>query len=431
MTQHIGWSSYSGDARIELAVGLVAVAVLARVARWTPIAVRLAVRDLARYRSRSGPALAAISLGVLIAVIICLVAASRYGNVLDYAGPNVASNQIIVYTPGGNPANCGGPQCSQGATTETPAQLQSQVTAIATGLGAHDVVQLDTTSAGLQHSGSGRQFSGQVYVATPQLLRAFGINAADIDPSADILSMRPGFASISGMQLVYGNYFSGKSGPPGPGPSPCPKSSCLANPKIEQVNALPSGTSAPNTVITEHAVHQLHLQLSNQGWLIQTASAITASQITGAQQSAATAGMSVESKNDQPTSSEIINWATVFGIALALGVLAMTVGLLRSETASDLRVLAATGAGSFTRRSLTAATAGALGLLGAVIGIVGGYIAVIGYTSKNSLDGLSSLGNVPVTNILIILVGMPLVAAVVGWVFSGRQPRSISLQPME
>jgi len=406
-------------------------AVLARVARWTPIAVRLAVRDLARYRSRSGPALAAISLGVLIAVIICLVAASRYGNVLDYAGPNVASNQIIVYTPGGNPANCGGPQCSQGATTETPAQLQSQVTAIATGLGAHDVVQLDTTSAGLQHSGSGRQFSGQVYVATPQLLRAFGINAADIDPSADILSMRPGFASISGMQLVYGNYFSGKSGPPGPGPSPCPKSSCLANPKIEQVNALPSGTSAPNTVITEHAVHQLHLQLSNQGWLIQTASAITASQITGAQQSAATAGMSVESKNDQPTSSEIINWATVFGIALALGVLAMTVGLLRSETASDLRVLAATGAGSFTRRSLTAATAGALGLLGAVIGIVGGYIAVIGYTSKNSLDGLSSLGNVPVTNILIVLVGMPLVAAVVGWVFSGRQPRSISLQPME
>jgi cytochrome bd-type quinol oxidase subunit 1 len=66
-----------------------------------------------------------------------------------------------------------------------------------------------------------------------------------------------------------------------------------------------------------------------------------------------------------------------------------------------------------------------------VIGIVGGYIAVIGYTSKNSLDGLSSLGNVPVTHILIILVGMPLVAAVVGWVFSGRQPRSISLQPME
>ena len=48
------------------------------------IATRLALRDLARYRARSGSALAAISLGVLVAVIVMLAAASRYGNVLDY-----------------------------------------------------------------------------------------------------------------------------------------------------------------------------------------------------------------------------------------------------------------------------------------------------------------------------------------------------------
>ncbi len=83
---------------------------LAWLGRRTPVAVRLALRDLARYRARSGSALAAISLGVMIAVIIALVAAARYGNVLDYAGPNVASNQLIVYTPnsgydGGGPAS--------------------------------------------------------------------------------------------------------------------------------------------------------------------------------------------------------------------------------------------------------------------------------------------------------------------------------------
>ena len=54
--------------------------------------------------------------------------------------------------------------------------------------------------------------------------------------------------------------------------------------------------------------------------------------------------MSVETKNSEPSSAEIINWATVFGIVLALGILAMSVGLIRSETASDLRTLAATGA---------------------------------------------------------------------------------------
>ncbi len=56
----------------------------------TPVAVRLALRDLARYRARSGSALAAISLGVMIAVIIVTIAAARYGNVFDYAGPNLA-----------------------------------------------------------------------------------------------------------------------------------------------------------------------------------------------------------------------------------------------------------------------------------------------------------------------------------------------------
>ena len=56
--------------------------------------------------------------------------------------------------------------------------------------------------------------------------------------------------------------------------------------------------------------------------------------------------MSIETKNDEPTSAEVVNWATAFGIALALGILATSVGLIRSETASDLPALAATGASS-------------------------------------------------------------------------------------
>ena len=69
----------------------------ARLARRAPIAPRLALRDLARYRARSGSALAAISIGVLVAVIVMLAAASRYGNVLDYAGPNLASNELALH----------------------------------------------------------------------------------------------------------------------------------------------------------------------------------------------------------------------------------------------------------------------------------------------------------------------------------------------
>ncbi len=87
---------------IVLCVGLVLVAptclaLLAQAARRAPIAVRLAMRDLARYRARSGAALGAITISVLIAVIICVIAAARFGNALDYVGPNLASNELIVY----------------------------------------------------------------------------------------------------------------------------------------------------------------------------------------------------------------------------------------------------------------------------------------------------------------------------------------------
>jgi len=122
----------------------------------------------------------------------------------------------------------------------------------------------------------------------------------------------------------------------------------------------------------------------------------------------------------------------VFGIALALGILAMSVGLIRSETAGDLRTLAATGASSATRRALTAATAGALGLLGADLGTVAGYVRVIGWIRGNSLNGgISALGNVPVQNLLFILVGMRLLAVVAGWLLAGREPLAIAHQPLD
>jgi putative ABC transport system permease protein len=442
----------NGGGAPELVFGLVGLVVaiillapltlapLANLTRRGPVAVRLAVRDLARYRARSGSALAAITLGVMIAVIICVIAASRYGNVLDYAGPNMTSNQLVVYAPSSGPgpgSQCINPKGGTSCGPQTP--LVSMATAdatahqIATGLGTHTVVALEQSSANLQHDAGGRQFGGAVYVATPQLLRAFGISQSQIDPDADFLTMRPGLSSMSLMQATFGNY-GGKGGPPGnvPNPFPCPKSDCVANPVIQEVGALPSGTSAPNTVVTEHFVQQHHLQVSTAGWLIQTSQPLTGLQIANAQATAASSsGMSIETKNDQPSSSEITNWATAFGVFLALGVLAMSVGLIRSEAASDLRILTATGAGSKTRRALTASTAGALALLGAVVGTVVGYIGTIAFASGSSLDGLSSLENIPIRDLLVILIVLPLLAVIGGWIFSGRQPPAIALQPME
>ena len=111
LLSYSGKSNGNGGGALELILGIVllivaiillapfCLVILGRLGRRAPIAIRLALRDLARYRARSGSALSAISLGVFIAALVCVLTAQRYGNVLDYAGPNVASNQIIVYTP--------------------------------------------------------------------------------------------------------------------------------------------------------------------------------------------------------------------------------------------------------------------------------------------------------------------------------------------
>ncbi len=274
-----------------------------------------------------------------------------------------------------------------------------------------------------------------MYVATPQLLAAFGIKASQVSPDADILSMRPGLSGLSLMQLTYGNNGNNGNGP-GNGPNqtsfPCPAGQCLANPVIQQEGALPSGTSAPNTVITEHAISQLGLgsSISTSGWLILAPHPLTAAQITSARLTAAGQGLSIETKSSAPSSAEILNWATLFGFVLALGIVAMSVGLIRSETAGDLRTLTATGASGWTRRTLTAVTAGALGLAGAVLGTAAAYLGAAAYSFDNHLDGLGELGSVPTWNLLVILVGLPLVAAAAGWLLAGREPSTMARQPL-
>jgi len=449
-----GASGGNGNGMDEVVLGFVALAVaivllapallsvVAAAGKHAPIAVKLALRDLARYRARSGPALAAISLSTMIAVIICVASAARFGNVLDYAGPNLTSSQLIVYAPVGNiqPGQGNDPSPSG----PTAAQLAAGVKTaqeIAADLGTTSMIALDTSDAGLQHASPGRSWSGQIYVATPQLLKAFGISQSEINPNADFLTMRPGLSTMSLMQLTYGNYSAdnyggrGGGGPNGLDQWPCPAGSCIANPPIQEISQLPSGTSAPNTVVTEHAISTLHLQSSVQpnGWLITVPGGLTPAQITTAQELAAAApgNMSVETRNSIPSLAQIVDAATIFGLALALGILGLSVGLVRSEARRDLRTLAATGASGATRRAITAATAGALGLTGAVVGIVGGYVAALGFFRSNSLDTLSSLSSIPVTNLLVILVGMPLAATVLGWLLAGRDPSGQSRQPLE
>jgi putative ABC transport system permease protein len=137
--------------------------------------------------------------------------------------------------------------------------------------------------------------------------------------------------------------------------------------------------------------------------------------------------MTVETRDHQTQLTAIRSGATAAGLLLALGILAMTVGLIRGEAAGELRTLTATGATSGTRRTLTAVTGGALALLGVLLGAAGAYLALLaGYN-----DDLGALGRVPVAHLALTVIGLPLTAAAVGWLLAGREPSTLARQPLE
>ncbi len=396
-----------------------------------PVAIRIALRDLVRYRARSGAALAATTFAVFLAMGICIVAGIRFDNPLNWIGPDLSSSQVTV----GAEQSLGPGQMTQLSAAQL-ATLTTRVNTLAASLHA-TAVPLESAGTlyqvGLPVHGV-QNFTGEVYVATPQLLATYGIKASQIAPGTDVLTMRPGLAGLPHMEMTWDiGYVSDNSSPP-PDPGfvggpPCTLSShCLASPAIATVSSLPSGTSAPNTVLTEYAVSKYHMQTQLSGWLIQAAAPLTAAQLSAVRQFGNANEVQVQTATYNPSLADFTDGATALGIVIVLSVLAMSVGLIRSETAPDLRTLTATGASGATRRMITAATAAALGLLGAILGTAGAVIAAMAWT-HSSLT--ATAGGVPPSDILILLIGLPLVAAIGGWLFAGREPPAVARQPLE
>jgi putative ABC transport system permease protein len=316
------------------------------------------------------------------------------------------------------------------------ATLTSRVNTLAASLHA-SAVPLE--SAGTLYQAGSRahspqNFTGELYVATPRLLATYGIKASQIASGTDVLTMRPGLAGQPRLEMLYDNgMVSDTSGPaPDPGGAggpPCtPSNRCLASPAIQTVSSLPGGTSAPNTVITEYAVSKYHIQPQLLAWLIQAPAPLTAAQLRAVRQFGHANEVQVQTAVVNPSLADFTDGATALGIVIALSVLAMSVGLIRSETAPDLRTLTATGASGMTRRTITAATAAALGLLGAILGVAGAVIAGMAWTHSGPA---ATAGGVPPGNVLILLIGLPLVAAAGSWLFAGHQPPAVARQPIE
>jgi putative ABC transport system permease protein len=424
----IGVAGISGTAAGVLLLAPLLVAGLTAVARACPVAARIALRDLARYRARSGAALAAISMATGIAAAIII--GSGAAQAAAPSGGNLADDELVVWL---TPSGIQGPVPR--LDTAQLAQARSTVASIATKVGGGAPLPLiggvspgarvesigdspfsgkPVATLGIPHqSGGSTQYHGDemipLLLAGPDILQRYGIVAASIDPSADVLTSR---ADLSGYRLLG----AGRQGE-------------AWQPAVQHTNRLPAYTSDPTALITEHGIRALGLTPAPVGWLITTAHPLTPSEVDRAQEAARTSGLDLAVEN-RPLAADLSRLRTnaaAVGAAVALGVIAMSVGLIRSESGRDLRTLAANGAGPGTRRRLTAATATALALLGAILGTAGAYAALIAWYHRN----LHALAAVPVEHLAGLVIGLPLIAAAAAWLLAGREPAGIARSPIE
>ena len=191
----------------------------------------------------------------------------------------------------------------------------------------------------------------------------------------------------------------------------------------------PSGESglAPASFITLDGLRRLGFRQAPSGWIVESGRPLTSQQVADARALAADNGLTIETRRESTSFAMTKAVAITAGALLALAILAMTVGLIRSESAGDLRTLTATGATSRIRRTLTASTAGALALLGALLGVAAAYLAL----AATYFDDLGYLGRIPVLSLAVMVVGVPLTAAAAGWLLAGRQPSTITRPAIE
>jgi putative ABC transport system permease protein len=416
----------------SLLLGPLAIRTFSMVAGRVSIAPRLALRDLSRYQARSGAALAAVTLALGIAATVVVTASAEEAKAADEP-PSLSDRQIRVYL---------GPSDARELTpVDAPAQL-SRLAAGARQIAAHldratliplrKAVEPGATPGIIGETrflptveltrlfvtpGAGKSYRSQshLYVATAAVLEYLRIDPVTIDPGTDFLVDR----SVETSEFVI----------------PSMTSSSRVNLAVANVQRIKVGRHlfgagsgrTPANFITLNGLRRHGWKQIPAGWLVGSSRPLTTDQIADARDVAADAGLTIEVREEGNSLATAKAIATAAGAVLALAILALTVGLIRSESARDLRTLSATGASSRIRRTLTASTAGALALLGALLGVAGAYVVL----SALYHDDLGYLSHVPIVYLVLAVVGVPLAAAAAGWLLAGREPPAVARPVIE
>ena len=397
-----------------LAITPAAIAALGRFGGHLPLAVRIAARDLARNQARSAAALAALVVAFAMPLGIAISGASVDANAKNEP-LNVATDTAFIWhrLPGGvaNPP----PTSFEPSTVNADLSALKSVVPGAT-LSAIQMLVDPRSEAVAVVMSNGESFdtpavlrwsqrnesanAGEnsfaalrepVWAATPELLRAWGINEAVAHSNTLLLGRSP--ASV----LLGAESPEAAEGVESVQPTVLPD--------------LPNLSSAAQYWMPIDRAQALGYVPITVGWVIRSPVSISDPQRIALGRSSGQ-HLVVETTASAESTGRLRALAWVGGTAVAISILLIALSLLRAESGADHAVLAAVGAPIRVRPHVTAATATMLAATAMVFAVPVGYLTLVALMANPSH---AYPFVVPWATILTAVLAIPVLAAAGGW----------------
>ncbi len=432
-----------------------------RLAGRFPVAVRMATRDAARQRHRSAPTVAALMAGaaLLATFAIALESNSRF-EAKHYQPQTVAGEgtlwsaeseyptlikQITTLAPTWRVVE---ERAVQGDYTGNTAPTSEPfVVVVPPGCStAQALPQLDDGSAPPPEQPAAdpcRTVTSIGYLPGATRYGVTVVPAAEIArrlqlPKADAAAVAGGAVLVGDEALIKGGTVTLAMG----SATNDPKSGTQSDPKVtttKQVPAIAISESAyqraavesrTGLVIPTEVAGDINLQTAPSSLHVyDTRGAITKADQKKVAEQLANSGVNVERGYERPDKWLMLGVLGITGFLLVTVTLIST-ALALAEQQADMGTLAAVGATKGTRRRFAAAQAATVALLGGLLGIAIGLVAGVAIAWPTTTTWWDDLGphkvaptiGIPVLPILIIVLGVPLIAATIAAASIRRAP---------
>ncbi|WP_406196258.1 FtsX-like permease family protein [Kitasatospora sp. NBC_01560] len=403
-----------------LALTPVLIALFGRLARHLPLSGRLALRDSARHRGRTAPAVAAVMAAVAGSVAVGLYTASTEARDRESYRPFTPVNAVTLAVTPDDPQL---PRLRSAVEQDVPGlgeradlsqafyswckECSSQVTVKGTGGGLHGKNTLVVGDAAvLRNAFALRDPAAEQALAAG---KAVVFDAGRIHDGKVLLQLTGGFTG--GAQ-------------PGSAPTQEVKELGVDAVLIDNPDAARYGAG----VVGAAAMERLGLSVRPVGavWLPATAPDHRAEQRAAAtaDRLAPMAQFDVERgfrpKSDLPSLA-----LTGFAGVVVLGAACIATGLAAADSRRDRATLAAVGAPPGIRRRLSGVQCALIALLGAVLGTVNGFVPAIALLKVKAVDypGVTNPVVVPWTGIALTALVLPLLAGLLAALFTRSRLR--------